>query len=164
MKLSILILTSQKTQNNFNQLIGLLMPQTIPFEGNIHVDIEAGVKMNFGQKCNSLLKGAEGEYIWFLKDTALISETAVQDVFNAIAFNPDVIGVTGSLNVNGYVKDWTKGVCFNSPMKKSVCLKFKNKVGAEEIWEEEMSKKNFESVYFIEKPIVRNNIGLRIVK
>ena len=163
MKLSILIPTIQANKRQLDQLLAILLPQTKEFEGDVHIDIEGGVKMNRGAKCNSLIKDAEGEYIWFLEDTDLISETALSDIFEALKFDPDMVGINGSTNVNGNVKDWYKPLCFNSPVKKSRVLKFKNQKNAEELWIKAMIKGSFKHVD-IEKPLVRKNIGLTLVK
>lgn len=163
MKLSILIPTTQETQKHLNQLLGVLLPQTKPFEGDVHIDIEGGVKMNRGQKCNSLLRDAEGEYVWFLEDTDIVSETAVADIFTAIESNPDLIGLNGATNVNGNVKDWYKPLSFNSPVKKELVCKFKPRKDACIIWEKQMLRKSYNLVD-IDKPLIRKNIGLTIVK
>ena len=163
MKLSILIPTIQDHKKSLDQLLSILLPQTKDFEGDVHIDIEGDLKMNRGAKCNSLIKDAEGEYVWFLEDTDVISETAVSDIFEAIKKDPEMIGIYGATNVNGNVKDWYKPLCFNSPVKKDRVLKFKNQKNAEELWVKAMTKQSFKHID-IEKPIIRKNIGLTLVK
>lgn len=54
-----------------------------------------------GEKRNSLLSRASGEYTWFIDDDDYIHEGAIQKVLDATEKNPDVIGINGSMTTDG---------------------------------------------------------------
>lgn len=168
MKLSILIHASKEQKQHLDRLLSLVMPQTKPFEGEIEVFIEADSSMQIGAKCNSLLKDAVGKYIWFLNPTDVISDTAVSDIFKAIESGPDSITISGSTAINGKAEDWTVSNSWKNPMKRSIAIREsfrKRSVKAIQIWEKRLNNISpFFHVALIEKPIVRNNVELTVVK
>ena len=168
MKLSILIPATKEHQRHLDRLLALLMPQTKEFEGGIEVYIEADHKMAIGSKCNSLLKDAIGKYVWFLNPTDVISDTAVSDIFTAIESEPDSVTISGSTAINGKAEDWTVSNTWQNPMKRSIAIREsfrKRSVKAIQIWEKRLNNISpFVHVVAIEKPIVRNNVELSVVK
>lgn len=166
-KLSILIPTSQKTKPMLDQLLAILLPQIKELEGQIEIFLEGDPKMAIGAKMNSLLKDATGEYVWFLKDTDLISETAIEDLFAAFLFEPDVVTISGMTTFNHRNPcDWKQGPdCerkpnHNSPMKAEIArlVPFrKSKVEALEVWAKRINTLHpWNSHTEVEKPIIHN--------
>ena len=172
MLLSILIPTSKDTKPKLDQLLAILLPQIKGLDGQIEIFLEGDVKMAIGAKMNSLLKDAIGRYVWFLKDTDLISDTAIQDLFSAFLLEPDVIAISGMSTFNGRNPcDWAQGINLerkpnhNSPMKRELAnmVTFrKRKIDALEIWAKEINKINpWITEIEIEKPIIHNRNDFR---
>lgn len=173
MILSILIPTNKETRKKLDRLLTILLPQTKDYEDQLEIYIEGDNKMGLGKKCNSLLKDATGEYIWFLSDSDIVSETAVFDLFKAIESKRRQVSILGATKNINWVQDWKTGIntdrpfCWNSPMKRSLVKKFKNnQKSVIRRWIKEMNEPvhPFVSEAVIEKPIVRNNIELHVVK
>lgn len=98
MILSILIPSTRERKPFLDQLLAILTPQM--------KDHDMEVLMDFGgehasKKRNSMMKDAQGKYVWFLNDGDLISETAVEDILNIADKDPDVIGISGMTTING---------------------------------------------------------------
>lgn len=171
MKLSILIPTCKENKKSLDQLFATLLPQIKELEGEIEIFLEADPKMQIGAKMNSILKDAVGRYVWFLNDTDLVSETSIHDIFKAIDSEPDIIKIHGANRVVDKVTDWKSGInnpCFNSPMKIEHARLYpfrKKSIKAVESWLREFERMSpFVTEAEIEKPIIRKNIGLTVIK
>lgn len=162
MTLSILIAASRENKKNLDYLVTLISAQMPPeLRGQIEVFIEARDNTPIGWKCNELLKDAAGKYIWFLKDTDVISETAIADILRATENDPDIIGYNGSNIYNETIKDFRVSLpefSWRSPMKRSLVEPFANKkVQAVKLWKRNMSEPihPFKKEYFLAKPLIR---------
>lgn len=171
MILSILIPTSQKNKPRLDQLLATLLPQIKELEDQIEIFIEGDNKMGIGAKMNSLLKDAAGKYVWFLKDTDLISETAIEDLFSAFLLEPDVVTISGMTTFNERNPcDWKQGPeCerkpnYCSPMKAEIArlVPFrKAKAEALEVWALRMNTLHpWKTTTEVEKPIIHNRHDL----
>lgn len=128
MKLSILILTIQENKKKLDQLLAMLLPQIKGYDDQLEIYIEGERMMQEGDKCNSLLKDAIGEYVWFLRDTDIISDTAIVDLFAAFEEQKDIYLISGMETFNEInPKDFKECLLLQSPMKKTFVPKFKKK-------------------------------------
>lgn len=172
MILSILIASSKETKAKLDQLYAVLLPQLHKLD-DIEIYIETDAKMRIGAKMNSLLKDSIGDYVWMLKDSDLVSETAVKDIYAAVLSEPDVVGISGMSTFNGRTPcDWKQGIDeerkpnHNSPMKRTIAniIPFrKRKVDSLEIWAKEMNRiAPWVTEIVIDKPIIHNRHELSV--
>jgi hypothetical protein len=170
MILSILIPTKKENKKYLDQLLALLLPQIKDLDGKIEIYIEGDNKMQIGEKMNSLLKDAIGEYVWFLEDTQIVSDTAIQDIFKSVESKPDVINICGGTSLNGLgIYDWKQGIGMelppdhNNPMKRSLSksIKFrKRKVDALQIWANDLNRSFDNSDRLFQVPIKITNVTI----
>ena len=101
MKLSILIchLNSRKVQ--FTNLYKKLSDQAKPYQGEIEilVDGDNGEK-TIGRKRNDLLFRAAGDYTAYIDDDDDVSDDYIYSVMDALAQDPDVVGIEGILKTS----------------------------------------------------------------
>jgi glycosyltransferase involved in cell wall biosynthesis len=126
-KLSILIpsLYTQERIDLFSRLKCVLYPQLTP-DVEIIPLIDHG-EISIGVKRNHLLSMAKGEYISFVDDDDLVSSNYVQQILNAIATGPDVVGIKLIHYLNGYLLGKTEH---------SIKYKeWKNTMGGDGLWQ-----------------------------
>lgn len=172
MQLSILIPTTEENKKNLDILIAILGPQMEGLQGDIEILIEGDRDKGIGAKLNGLIKDAMGKYVWMLKDTDIVSETCVIDIFSCIALDPDVITISGMTTWNDRDPcDWKQGINedrkpnYCSPMKRrlaSIIPFRKRKIDALEMWAKQMKViAPWVNEVEIEKPIIHNRNELR---
>lgn len=81
------------------RLMEILTPQ-IPCDG-VEVITDICMDYNIGVKRNSLLRQAIGDYVVFIDDDDIISVNYIQSILDATASNPDSIGISGTITING---------------------------------------------------------------
>jgi glycosyltransferase involved in cell wall biosynthesis len=97
--LSILICTMPRRNTFFQRLMASLKPQL-----NDDVELKAvsdDGKMSIGEKRNTLLDAATGEYIAFIDDDDLVSNDYVQRILEAVKTKPDCVGMEGIITFDG---------------------------------------------------------------
>lgn len=99
-KLSILIATMPSRKESFYRLLDSLNYQLCNTFG-VEILSDDSMHINVGQKRNSLLLRAKGEYIVFIDDDDEISGDYINLILNAAKFNPDCIGINGFITTNG---------------------------------------------------------------
>ena len=163
MTLSILILHKKENLKYLNQLLAVLLPQIKDRDGELEIYIEAEPLMQEGDKCNSLLKDAIGEYVWFLRDKDIISDTAIVDLLEAFKEKKDIYLISGMETFNERdPKDFSECLLLQSPMLRSFVPKFKKKsikaIGIN------MTKLSTSKVGVIKNNILHIRNGLQVVK
>lgn len=163
MTLSILILHKQENLKYLNQLLAILLPQIKGLDDILEIWIEGERMMQDSDKCKSLLKDAKGEYVWFLRDKDIISETAVFEILKAIQSKDDVYLISGMETFNEVrPKDFKECILLQSPMRKDFAPQFKKKsVKGIEL---AFSKLTTKKVGTIENNILHIRNGLQVVK
>ena len=163
MTLSILILHKQENLVKLNQLLAILLPQIKGLDGDLEIYVEGERMYQEGDKCNSLLKDALGKYVWFLRDTDIISDTAVSDLLKAFESDKDIYLISGMETFNETnPKDFKDCLLLQSPMRRTFVPKFKKKsIKAIELNLGSLSSKG---VGVIENNILHIRNGLQVVK
>ena len=161
MTLSILILHKQETLTYLNQLLAILLPQIKGLDDDLEIYIEGERMMQEGDKCNSLLKDAIGKYVWFLRDTDIISDTAVSDLLKSFESDKDVYLISGMETFNELnPKDFKDCLLLQSPMKRTFVPKFKKK--SVKAIQMNLGSLNSNGVGVIENNILHIRNGLQI--
>jgi glycosyltransferase involved in cell wall biosynthesis len=124
-KLSILICTVEDRKHFLDRLLERLNPQkTEQVEILINVDKR---EKSIGQKRNELLDQATGSHIAFIDDDDLVSPTYCKQILDALASDPDCVGIEGTMTVDGHgprkfihslrYKEWfeRRGVYYRNP-------------------------------------------------
>jgi len=100
MKLSILIPTIHTRGDFLTRILGILRPQlTADVELLINMDTCA---RSIGEKRNSMLHSAEGEYVVFVDDDDRVSPNYVAKIMEGIAKGVDVVSIRGEVSKDGY--------------------------------------------------------------
>jgi glycosyltransferase involved in cell wall biosynthesis len=97
--LSILIPTMPKRGGLLKRLLNVLQPQCTD-EVEILIYSDEG-RITTGRKRNDLIKQAKGQYIVFVDDDDIVSDTYVSDILNAATKNPDCITFRGWMETDG---------------------------------------------------------------
>lgn len=125
-KLSILIATMPSRKESFYKLLDTINYQLCTIM-DVEIISDDSMHINIGQKRNSLLLRAKGEYIVFIDDDDDISGDYISLILNATKFNPDCIGINGFITTNGlnsmkwyisiFYKRWftMKGTYYRTP-------------------------------------------------
>jgi len=103
---SILICTIPIRKARFNHLVtGLLMQiNDLGLQDEIEIlwlDDVPGQKATIGQKRQDLLHQSQGKYVCFIDDDDDVAYDYVRIIYNELLKEPDVIGITGIMTVNG---------------------------------------------------------------
>jgi len=110
MKWSILICSIPKRKEMLNALLNELYRQIQERELSNEIEIlwlsdEADVpRMSIGLKRQALLDQAKGEYTCFIDDDDWVSPDYIRKIWDCLRKNPDVIGITGIITINGKQK------------------------------------------------------------
>ena len=97
--LSILICTLPTRKHFLDKLLNVLTPQ---LNDRVELLIESdNGSLKIGKKRNILLDKAANDYICFVDDDDLISDTYVNDILEAIENNPDCCSLNGIYTVDG---------------------------------------------------------------
>jgi glycosyltransferase involved in cell wall biosynthesis len=107
--LSILIPSIPVRTELLHRLLCILAPQVTP-EVEILINMDSGAK-TIGDKRNSLLRAAEGEYVSFIDDDDRVSEDYVKQLLAGIAQGVDVVSIRGLYFENGV----QKGITLDKP-------------------------------------------------
>lgn len=102
-KLTILILTTEKTILFCNQLIEKLRLQTSLFPGDVNVLIDSGPE-KIGLKRNQLLtRATETDYVCFIDDDDMVAPDYIKTILEAIEKNPscDCLSLRGIMTTDG---------------------------------------------------------------
>lgn len=99
MKLSILICTLPQRWADLSALMGTLNPQILP-DVEVVISSDDMIK-SIGQKRNDLLDAAKGDYVCFIDDDDQISDQYVFLMLNALATEPDCVGINGVMYSKG---------------------------------------------------------------
>lgn len=103
-KLSILIPTLQDRVHFLDSLIREIRYQCMKESCFSDVEIltdNRDRRVSTGEKRNSLLVRAIGEYTWFVDDDDELYPSAIRNVMEAIEQGPDVIGINGTMTTDG---------------------------------------------------------------
>jgi len=105
MILSILIPTLPTPENKkfLNELMNNIFNQ---IKEKNYSDVEIltdprGKEISTGEKRNSLIKRATGDYTWFIDDDDFIFDYAIEDILVAAQSSPDVICFNGFMTTDG---------------------------------------------------------------
>lgn len=98
-KLSVLIPSTESRLEMTNELLRQLHIQCIGNDSEVLVDWHETNCV--GKKRNDLLKRAQGEYIVFVDSDDEVSPNYISQILNACSFNPDCIGINGTITTNG---------------------------------------------------------------
>lgn len=99
MILSILICSLWKRAADFARLLNVL-DQQLTNDVEILTEIDNG-EITTGAKRNKLLEKAKGEYVVFIDDDDLVSETYIKDILEAAKDGNDAIVFKGWVTTNG---------------------------------------------------------------
>lgn len=99
-KLSILIATIPSRKESFYSLLDNLNYQLCTTQG-VEILSDDSIHINIGQKRNSLLLRAKGEYIIFADDDDEVSQNYVSLILKAIESKPDCVAINGTITTNG---------------------------------------------------------------
>ena len=109
-KLSLLVCTLEDRSDYLTRLLGVLDPQV---EGTSEVELliekDEGQK-TIGEKRNTLLRKASGEYVAFIDDDDIVSSDYVEKIIKALESDPDVIG----MNLLYFVDSNFTGISYHS--------------------------------------------------
>lgn len=100
MKLSILICTMSTRKIFLHRLMKLLLRQVKGQDVEILVS-ELPDNCSIGEKRNSLLNKAVGDYVCYIDDDDVVTNDYIQLILGAMATNPDVITFEGFMTTNG---------------------------------------------------------------
>ena len=103
--LSILVPTIPSRGELLSRLLAILAPQVTP-EVEILVNMDSGAK-TIGDKRNSLLRAAEGEYVSSIDDDDLVSSDYIEQLMVGINLGVDVVSIRGLYFENGVHKGET---------------------------------------------------------
>lgn len=99
--LSILIATLPQRLDQLDKLMVEVNKQCNPFIDQIEIVIDPRVDINIGQKRNSLLQKAKGEYIVFIDDDDHIFPNYIWSIMQACSIGSDCIAISGIITTNG---------------------------------------------------------------
>lgn len=86
-------------------MVSALQDQCLRFPGRVEVLVETDRgELSIGAKRQKLLERATGEYVAFVDDDDKVSKRYIRLILDAIRSKPDVVGITGTLFVNGRQK------------------------------------------------------------
>jgi glycosyltransferase involved in cell wall biosynthesis len=100
--LSILIATLPHRLNQLDNLMIDVNKQCNPYIDQIEILIDPRVDINIGQKRNSLLQKAKGNYIVFIDDDDHIFPNYISLILQACSMDSDCIGISGIITTNGH--------------------------------------------------------------
>jgi glycosyltransferase involved in cell wall biosynthesis len=100
--LSILIATLPQRLGQLDNLMIEVNKQCNPFIDQIEILIDPRVDINIGQKRNSLLQKAKGEYIVYIDDDDHIFPNYIWSIIQACSIGNDCIGISGIITTNGH--------------------------------------------------------------
>lgn len=107
--LSILICSLPERENQLKRLLKILDEQINKLsEKCVEYIVDCAPRgiMTTGQKRNSLLMNAKGEYICYIDDDDIVSNDYVEKILEALKTKPDCVGLVGVLKRPGQ-EDWT---------------------------------------------------------
>jgi|SRR6185369_6219508 len=107
-KLSILICTISKRQNQLEQLLKQLYEQRIRLEYPNVVEFLAerdNGEMSIGEKRNKLLHRASGEYLCFCDDDDLVSDEYLKLLLQATESGCDCASLKGQITIDGGIPE-----------------------------------------------------------
>ena len=99
--LSILIATLPQRLGQLDKLMAEVNKQSNPFIDQIEILIDPRVDINIGQKRNSLLQKAKGNYIVFIDDDDHIFPNYIWSIIQACSIGSHCIGISGIITTNG---------------------------------------------------------------
>lgn len=160
--LSILIPTMPKRLGLLKRLLNVLNPQ-VTDEVEILTYSDDG-RVTTGRKRNDLIKQAKGQYVVFVDDDDMVSDTYVSDILKAATKNPDCITFRGWMTTDNrsktefrlsinypYAEGWYEGkmIYFRypnhiTPIKREIALQvpFPNvSMGEDYAWATEIHKR-----------------------
>lgn len=137
--LSILICSLEDRKEKLNRLLKTLNDQK---QKNVEIltNIDKG-ELSVGRKRNSLLSGAQGEYVSFVDDDDIVSPDYIETTLRALQSKPDCAMMWGLINWRGETKkqfihsiqfagwyEGSDGIFYRSPnhlnaVKKNIALK-----------------------------------------
>ena len=100
MKLSILIPTIPSRKEMFDKLIKELVRQQTKY-GDLVEILACAEDKKIGAKRNTLLDHTGGEYLCFIDDDDWVSNTYIDDIFDAIKSSPDCVSLRGVITWDG---------------------------------------------------------------
>lgn len=157
MILSIIIPTSKFRKRHFDHLLATLLPQINGLDDQIEILADTG-KDPIGMKLKEMLKDAQGKYVWVLKDSFLLSDSAVKDIFSH-ASDCEVMEIKGMTLVNGKNPyDWQE-VSRHSPMLTGFARTIKYCKDDQKQKEEILRHKPI--IKLIENPLIQKRIELK---
>lgn len=102
MKLSILIPTLPERHQMLRQLMANLSSQATQFPGEVEIKInDAGRSMRTGEKRNTMITLADGDYVVFVDDDDKLDRSYVYEIMKALESNPDCVTFNGWMTTNG---------------------------------------------------------------
>lgn len=99
MKLSILICSIHSRASYLTNLLAILEPQ-LTHDVEVLVELDSG-ESTIGEKRNTLVQAAQGEYISFIDDDDEVSSNYVYKILQAIKSRPDCCSLTGVITWDG---------------------------------------------------------------
>jgi glycosyltransferase involved in cell wall biosynthesis len=99
--LSILIATLPARLQKLDNLMIEVNRQCNPYPDQIEILIDPRIDINIGQKRNSLLQKAKGEYIVYIDDDDHIFPNYIWSIMQACSIGSDCIGISGIITTNG---------------------------------------------------------------
>lgn len=111
MILSILIPTLSERQAKLDRLLAILESQ-LNNEVEILID-NRDRSVTTGEKRNSILEKAKGEYISFIDDDDLVSKNYISLLMKGINKNVDCCSLSGIINENGLDKTFLHSIKYN---------------------------------------------------
>lgn len=114
MRWSILIPTIPETAAKLARLQDILYPQIAPVNNLVEVVVYETERYSpnqshlcRGEKRNNLIEMCNGEYFSFVDDDDIVASTYVEDILDALEYDPDVITFEGWMTTNGINRvDW----------------------------------------------------------
>lgn len=100
LKLSILIPSIVSRGEFLTRILDILRPQLTP-EVEVVINLDACGR-TVGEKRNSLLQSAEGEYVSFIDDDDVVSPDYIAEMMAGISLGVDVVAIRGEVTRNGF--------------------------------------------------------------
>jgi hypothetical protein len=108
--LSILICSLQERHEKLQNLLKILDSQIKNKNVEVKICVDNG-EFSIPQKRNRLLNSSMGEYICFIDDDDMISNTYIDQILNSLVNKPDCVGIRGCYFYNGtYKKDFVHSI------------------------------------------------------
>lgn len=140
--LSVLICSLESRENMLRCLMAKLVAQNQRRPGAVEILIEKdNGKKSIGNKRQTLLEDAKGEYVVFIDDDDDIADSYIENILSAVQLKPDCIGFRGRIKVGQDMLLFTNSlsirkkmfinrehfshICHINPVRKDIASKFK---------------------------------------